>query len=162
MSSDYHKKLHSSGIILLIHSSWKVTTLFTWNRGEGWVHTVREVEIIDMLISFFLMIIISTSLTVPVDSTFVSVSCRGLVTFQELWKGWTVILKYIKNSFTDSSIYFKNTAKQVHLLIGYMYYTVMYYMQRWRWSDMVVASHCTVCYKICSFVCSFIQLHVCW
>ena len=47
------------------HSSWKVTTLFTWNRGEGWVRTVREVEIIDMLISFFLMIIISTSLTVP-------------------------------------------------------------------------------------------------
>ena len=47
------------------HSSWKVTTLFTWNWGEGWVRTVREVEIIDMLISFFLMIIISTSLTVP-------------------------------------------------------------------------------------------------
>ena len=47
------------------HSSWKVTTLFTWNRGEGWVRTVREVQIIDMPISIFLMIIISTSLTVP-------------------------------------------------------------------------------------------------
>ena len=35
----------------------------TWNRGEGWNCTVREVEIIDMLISFF-MIIISTSLNV--------------------------------------------------------------------------------------------------
>ena len=47
------------------HNSWKVTTLFTWNRGEGWVCTVREVQITDMLISIFLMIIISTSLTVP-------------------------------------------------------------------------------------------------
>ena len=47
------------------YSSWKVTTLFTWNRGEGWVRTVRKVQIIDMLISIFLMIIISTSLTVP-------------------------------------------------------------------------------------------------
>ena len=37
----------------------------TWNRGEGWVRTVREVQIIDMLIIFFLMIVISTSLTVP-------------------------------------------------------------------------------------------------
>ena len=34
-------------------------------RGEGCARTVREVEIIDMLISFFLMIIVSTSLTVP-------------------------------------------------------------------------------------------------
>ena len=47
------------------HSSWKVTTLCTRNRGEGWVRTVREVQIIDMLITIFLMIIISTSLTVP-------------------------------------------------------------------------------------------------
>ena len=36
----------------------------TWNRGEGCPGTVREVEMIDMLISFFLTII-STSLTVP-------------------------------------------------------------------------------------------------
>ena len=35
------------------------------NRGEGCPGTVREVELMDILISFFLMIIISTSLTVP-------------------------------------------------------------------------------------------------
>ena len=29
----------------------------TWNQGEGWPRTVRKVETIDMLISFFLMII---------------------------------------------------------------------------------------------------------
>ena len=36
----------------------------TWNRGEDCPGTVREVEIIDMLMSFFLQITISTSLTV--------------------------------------------------------------------------------------------------
>ena len=48
-----------------IPHSWKVATLFTWDRGEGWVRTVKEVQIIDMLISILLMIIISSSLTVP-------------------------------------------------------------------------------------------------
>ena len=43
----------------------KVNQASTWNRGEGWVRTVREVQVIDMPTSFFLMIIISTSLTVP-------------------------------------------------------------------------------------------------
>ena len=63
------KRTKKSKLVLSVnspfHSSWKVTTLFTWNRGEGWARTVREVKIIDMLISIFLMIIISTSLTLP-------------------------------------------------------------------------------------------------
>ena len=36
----------------------------TRNRCEGRPRTVKEVEIVGMMISFFLMIIISTSLTV--------------------------------------------------------------------------------------------------
>ena len=48
------------------HGSRKVTKLLHETEAKvGHPGTVREVEIIDMLISFFLVIIISTSLTVP-------------------------------------------------------------------------------------------------
>ena len=59
----------------------------TWNQGEGYPGTVREVEIIDMVISFFPMIIISTSILNCARTTFASASCRSLVTFQEQWNG---------------------------------------------------------------------------
>ena len=73
----------------------KANQASTWNWSEGWPGTVGEVEIIDLIIFiFFLMIIIFTSVFNCARSTFTSVSCRGLVTFQELWNGLFVVTVY--------------------------------------------------------------------
>ena len=63
----YTLQVIQNTLVLVQSISWflKGNQASAWNRGEGCPATVREVEIIEMLISFFLMIIISIFLTVP-------------------------------------------------------------------------------------------------
>ena len=69
------------------HGFWKVTKLLHETEAKIVLCAVREVEIIIIRKKRISISIISTSLTAPGRTTFASVSCRSLVTFQEPWNG---------------------------------------------------------------------------